>query len=336
MSDDAVWRALGLDELDVGLYRRLLDEPGAGTDAHAAALGRAAPEVEASLARLDELGLVLVRAGHVVVHPPSAALAALAGRRRRVLDEAERLTPLLDRLYDAGRAETASDGLVEVVSGGPQIIARLRAMLGQTHESLLLVDSPPYVSSPDPVLHDEETAAAARGVVIRTLVDFSAVDVPDHLRDLVRSVEEGQQVRLAHQVSTKLVISDRRRALLPIAVDPELSRPQAAVVTHPELVGPLVQLFDLMFEQAFPLTEVLGEAGGADAVASQPAALADPTLLRLLATGANDVAIARRLDVSERTLRRRIAGLQDRYRARSRFQLGVMVERERAARRAAD
>lgn len=48
-------------------------------------------------------------------------------------------------------------------------------------------------------------------------------------------------------------------------------------------------------------------------------------MLRLLAAGLTDEAVARRLDVSVRTLRRVTADLMERLEARSRFQAGYLA-----------
>ena len=60
------------------------------------------------------------------------------------------------------------------------------------------------------------------------------------------------------------------------------------------------------------------------AVGKEPTA-ATRRLLRLMGTGATDRAIARELDVSLRTLHRRIARLQSMLGVQSRFQLGVLA-----------
>ena len=60
------------------------------------------------------------------------------------------------------------------------------------------------------------------------------------------------------------------------------------------------------------------------AVGKEPTA-ATRRLLRLMGTGATDRAIARELDVSLRTLHRRIARLQSLLGVQSRFQLGVLA-----------
>ena len=60
------------------------------------------------------------------------------------------------------------------------------------------------------------------------------------------------------------------------------------------------------------------------AVGKEPT-VATQRLLRLMRTGATDRAIARELDVSLRTLNRRIARLQAMLGVQSRFQLGVVA-----------
>jgi DNA-binding NarL/FixJ family response regulator len=51
----------------------------------------------------------------------------------------------------------------------------------------------------------------------------------------------------------------------------------------------------------------------------------DRTIITLMAAGATDEAIARRLDLSRRTVVRRIAALLDRLGATTRFQAGVQA-----------
>ncbi|SER26347.1 MULTISPECIES: LuxR C-terminal-related transcriptional regulator [Lentzea] len=65
-------------------------------------------------------------------------------------------------------------------------------------------------------------------------------------------------------------------------------------------------------------------ADHAVSVGSEPT-VATQHLLRLMRTGATDRAIARELDVSLRTLNRRIARLQSMLGVQSRFQLGVLA-----------
>lgn len=74
---------------------------------------------------------------------------------------------------------------------------------------------------------------------------------------------------------------------------------------------------------------VVGREGGCD-LAALTGAEGEPTaetrkLLALMSTGATDRAIARELGISERTVHRRIARLQELLGALSRFQFGLHV-----------
>jgi len=65
--------------------------------------------------------------------------------------------------------------------------------------------------------------------------------------------------------------------------------------------------------------------GGYTSAVSKEPTVATQCLLGLMLTGATDRAIARELDVSLRTLHRRIARLQSLLGVQSRFQLGVLA-----------
>jgi DNA-binding NarL/FixJ family response regulator len=85
----------------------------------------------------------------------------------------------------------------------------------------------------------------------------------------------------------------------------------------------LVTLFELFWERGMPAA---GEPAGAGN-AWRPSE-ADRTLLLLLTAGATDEAIARRLGVSLRTARRRLAELMHTAGVQTRFQLGMVAGRQ--------
>lgn len=90
-----------------------------------------------------------------------------------------------------------------------------------------------------------------------------------------------------------------------------VTRATSGVVAHP--VGRLTAV-----TLPRPRTDHAVVVGKEPTVATQQ-------LLRLMRTGATDRAIARELDVSLRTLNRRIARLQSLLGVQSRFQLGVVA-----------
>jgi DNA-binding NarL/FixJ family response regulator len=85
-------------------------------------------------------------------------------------------------------------------------------------------------------------------------------------------------------------------------------------------------LFDMVWERALPL-----DAGSRpERVVDEPAA-EDRMLLQMLTAGLKDQVIARQLDVSLRTARRRLAQLMTTTGATSRFQLALAAAARRLA-----
>jgi DNA-binding NarL/FixJ family response regulator len=125
-------------------------------------------------------------------------------------------------------------------------------------------------------------------------------------------------VRTAHSVPMRLVLVDRRIAILPSGGDqPELC---VAVVRHPAVVESLRAAFDLLWESAVPLpTEPVAPDDCRERVQRD--------ILRHLAAGHKDEVVARRLGLALRTCRRHIAEIMEHLGATSRFQAGVLAER---------
>jgi DNA-binding CsgD family transcriptional regulator len=109
----------------------------------------------------------------------------------------------------------------------------------------------------------------------------------------------------------RMVLVDHRAALL--SLDPEA----AVLLRSPALVAALHTYFDLLWERAIRLD---GEDTGLSETLHQ--------VLRLLVTGMTDVAIARRLGISERTVRRHVVALQQRLQAGNRVALAAAAVRQ--------
>jgi hypothetical protein len=183
------------------------------------------------------------------------------------------------------------DPPVEVVRGREAIRHRLRQVRRLARRELLVLDRPPYPVRPDgEPLH--------RGVRYRVIYDLET-SIPDG--------PDGGQARKLAGVPMRLVIADRKVALVPPAAPGD-----AAVLLGPSaLLDGLVAMFDTLWEHAY-------------------SPLRDPTdqqLLALLAAGLTDQAIARRLGVALRTVERRVRRMMDGLGARTRFQAGLRVGR---------
>ena len=131
--------------------------------------------------------------------------------------------------------------------------------------------------------------------------------------------EQGGQVRTVAQLPLRMIIWDRRVALVPVdPLDPDLG---AFLLSSPGPVGALQALF----EQIWRVGSRFGE--DRDRCRNSEGAPADQesAVLGLLAAGLTDEVIARKLGVSVRTSRRITAELMSRLGARSRFQLGALA-----------
>jgi DNA-binding CsgD family transcriptional regulator len=119
-------------------------------------------------------------------------------------------------------------------------------------------------------------------------------------------------------VPMPMVVMDRHVALLPISsADTQLG---AFEVHAGGMLAALCALFEQLWHAASPLHQPLRRND--DGLTAQ-----EVEVLRLLSCGLTDEAVARKLGLSARTVRRTIASLNDRLRANSRFQAGAQAAR---------
>jgi DNA-binding NarL/FixJ family response regulator len=120
----------------------------------------------------------------------------------------------------------------------------------------------------------------------------------------------------------KLAIADRRLALVPLRLEAS-STDEGALLVHPSaLLEALTELFNLLWSRAVAV-RAAGErdAGGAGDDLTD----ADIRLLTMLVAGRPDKAIAHRLGLGLRTVRRRVRTLMDALGATTRLQLGYQA-----------
>jgi DNA-binding CsgD family transcriptional regulator len=153
-----------------------------------------------------------------------------------------------------------------------------------------------------------------RGVDMRSVYLDSARKDPTTLTHARWLSERGGQVRTTATLPLRMIIADRRCAMLPI--DPERSKEGAVILHEPTAALALTALFEQTWATATPLG--LPTPRDKDGLSGQERAL-----LRLLAQGDTDETVARKLGISDRTVRRLIADLTTQLGARSRFQAGA-------------
>ena len=313
---------LGIGAEEEDLYRSLVTLGGTSLADLARRFRLEEGDTERLLMSLQQRGLVAQsgsRAGRWVAAPPTVALAGLINDRRHELEQAEAAAASLAELH---RADSAADfeDVVEVVTGPVAVAQRFhQVQLGAVEEVCALVTgTPAVVSGSDNVAED---VAASRGVHYRIVIERDALIGEQAQTEVVASLGRDEEVRVTERVPTKLVVADRRTAMVPLSRSGE--EPGALVLRSPGLVDALCALFELVWRDAWPLT--LGAVGdGSQAfVEGEPGPDdLDRQLLALLLTGASDARVAKHLDIGLRTVQRRVRALMDVVGVSTRIQLG--------------
>jgi DNA-binding CsgD family transcriptional regulator len=155
--------------------------------------------------------------------------------------------------------------------------------------------------------------AVESGIVARKLYTPAALADDEQRGHLLQVAAVGVQVRICDAgLPHETIIIDRRVMLLAGPGSP--GDREFTVTTSPGLIGPVLALFEATWEAATPLADrrelPVITAGGRE-------------ILRALGAGLTDEVAARRLGVSVRTYRRRVAELMRALDSESRFQAGV-------------
>jgi DNA-binding NarL/FixJ family response regulator len=161
-----------------------------------------------------------------------------------------------------------------------------------------------------------EAAALGRGVTYRTIYDRDVVDFPNRAEHVRAAIAGGEQARVARQLPMKMVICDEQAALIPVA-PLTIGRASAYLIYPSALLDALSSLFEAIWDGARPLVATV------EGIEQEELSDLDTQLLKLLAAGATDGAIARTLDCSLRTVQRRARTIMDRLGVTTRFQAGL-------------
>jgi sugar-specific transcriptional regulator TrmB/DNA-binding NarL/FixJ family response regulator len=319
-------QALGLTAAEEAVYQTLLAQPhmSLGELRDSGILGRQPPDPV--LSSLEEKGLISRLPGtprRFAASPPEYALEMLILSREEELRRARVVAEQIAQRFRESRRGDDPAELVEVVAGTEAVLARWTQLLQSAQEEIRSVDKPPQ-SDASRMLERE---LMTKGLGSRCIYDRSVFEEPERARRLLESVAAGEQARVMSGVPMKLFIVDGRLALLALQRGGGLI--ESAMVIHPSsLLDALVQLFESLWQRSVPVSPAAARGEDAGRDPDSPSEH-DEVLLTLLATGLTDEAIARQLDVSQRTVQRYIRGLMDRLGADTRFQAGLQAARRR-------
>jgi len=328
VGEDAVLSSFGIDVEIESVYRKLLEEPHATVAVLAERLGRTEPQIRQALDVLADLALLrpsLTTTGRMIPVSPAVGLETMLRRQEEYL-------AMRRRALEAGRAAAravrgtarAAGGTADDTDADPDLERVLGADAVQTRLEEIVSSAESEVLSlvPGRAIPQGALAAASvtddllmhRGVKCKILYQDSVRTDPATVAYGRWLAERGSEIRTAAVLPMRLLVIDRRVALVPL--NPDNPREGALSTTAPGMVGQLTTLFELVWAEARPL-----ETRSADS--DEALSPGERELLRMLATGFTDEASANRLGVSLRTVRRMMADLMARLGATSRFEAGL-------------
>ncbi|WP_170176607.1 helix-turn-helix transcriptional regulator [Lentzea flaviverrucosa] len=208
-------------------------------------------------------------------------------------------------------------GEVQTVHGSPEVRKTFDELRRATTTQIRSYHCPPFQALLPENGEDEVGAELLqRGVRIDILADTALLDEPSGVAHLMGGLAAGWQVRLLNNVPFKMLICDDSVAMISKADD---SARELCLVVRPCLVlDAVLSSFKTLWSLAAPVLPRTYEQELDDDITDT-----DRQMLLLLASGATDEVIARRLFLSVRTVQRRVQLLITRLGAATRFQAGV-------------
>ncbi|MFF3174034.1 LuxR C-terminal-related transcriptional regulator [Streptomyces sp. NPDC057900] len=166
------------------------------------------------------------------------------------------------------------------------------------------------------LLRDKEMES--RGIRVETLYSRRTAEVPYMAAYLNDAERIGREARTADYLPLRMILFDDDLAVLPI--NPQDNSEGASAIHGRALARSLHALYDYCWHNSTPLRPAAPGGALGEELDSQ-----DLIVLRMLADGVKDEAIARHLGISSRTLSRYMTGLTDRLGVHTRFQVALRV-----------
>ncbi|WP_030232920.1 helix-turn-helix domain-containing protein [Streptomyces sp. NRRL S-350] len=242
--------------------------------------------------------------------------------QRQALELLSRAVSLPSELQELARefhTPKHHGGSIEYVQGKALIRQRLEQFRESGLEEALALQ-PGGPRQPDLLagMIEQDLETLRSGTKMRTIYHASTryhQPTRDYVATLARA---GGQYRTLDEPYTRLIVMNRRVAVIPIADDMSL----AAFIYDPAVVNYLAEeVFERCWSRAL-------EFEGARTVPQQVVSRLRQTIIDQMLEGTSHRVIARRLGISERTLARHIAEMRDDYKVDSLFQLGYVLGRK--------
>ncbi|MCT2589692.1 LuxR C-terminal-related transcriptional regulator [Streptomyces sp. N2-109] len=327
----------GVSPEEEEMYRHFLRNPDTPVEDIHLRLHTDRASAQRALRRLYDFGLLRQptrdgapddKPGGVLPISPEIAVSRLMDRRMHELHEELLRVTQSRHVIDALRAETGArvpppQG-IEQLGDLAQIRSRIDDLAFFARDEILSVE--PYTElSPENIEHARplDMRCLRRGIRIRSVVLSKALKhapTAGYLRELAA---QGAMIRVADDVSERLLVYDRRTALVP--VDPEQPSRGALLAYESGLVANIIALFEKIWDQAGDLPAATGDVPVHPATGDSALSEMEQRVLRSMVSAGKDEAGARDLGISVRTYRRHVADLMRGLGAASRAQAALLA-----------
>jgi DNA-binding NarL/FixJ family response regulator len=315
----------GLEQYTIAVYRMMVAHPGWSVQEIARTLGSTPSDVARSIEKLADAALVRLGEGdarHGSAVNPEVGLANALERHKEELNfwiqEFLKDRSLADSLANRSDLRQADDdSKIDLIEGTGSVRETLDRLLRRAQSQVLCL-----VADERQGLDTLPEDRTFRQVADKDQVRVRAIVLSDVHRhgpgtDWARRIaENGAEVRLSAYSRMQLLLVDRTVAVLPVTA--VSGRPRAMLVTSPEIVAALDSLAEQVWDGSAPLA-------GRSRRAEQDFSSREEELLRLLGRGMTDEAVARKMGISLRTVRRLMSDVMRRINATSRFEAGLRL-----------
>ncbi|MFF4653171.1 LuxR C-terminal-related transcriptional regulator [Streptomyces sp. NPDC001380] len=249
------------------------------------------------------------------------ALHAHAGH---LLEYAAGLPRLLQDFSDAfhQRAEPVVDaGRTEYIEGKPLIRRRISQLISASTREVVTAQPGHRAPASLEAALKQDLPMLGRGVARRTLYQSSVRHTPT-VRNFIRELSRaGGEVRTLEEPFERVFIFDRRTVVMPVNGEHDV----AATTDDPATVSYVLSVFERDWTRADPFDDYMPHP-------ADPLGRTQRVIVRLLAEGLGQQAIASRLSLSQRTVAAHIAKVREQYGADTLFQLAWRMGREEGRR----
>lgn len=314
---------LGISEPEEHAYRWLLAHMGATVQQLSRGLSLPLRRAQHVLDAIEARGLVThspERPRRYLPSPPDMAIDALILHQQGELQRARIEAQELQTKFDSDPGRSRSREIVELITSREAERQAFEQMQRTARSEVLFFVRPPMRIQRLDVDQDYKTqyGMRAKGISYRCLLDNDYLDLPGAAARVQSDLRRGIEIRVVPKLPSKLVLADRRIALMPL--NPNDS---SVLVRGSALLDTLYALFETLWHGAAPISATRPDQPTTSATESKSPEMDD--FVALLAMGINDKTIAGELGLSMRTLNRRIAELMNTFGARSRFQAGWLA-----------